>query len=126
MSFVNYERYIRSPEWDVVRRLALEHARYACQVCGAPDGESELHVHHRSYERLGRELLCDVVVLCSTCHARHHGTKRNDEVREMELYVAALNQVIARLKSNGGVVPLDLIRDRDEAETLTTMLMVRP
>jgi len=29
-------------------------------------------VHHRTYERLGRELAGDLVVLCSACHRRHH------------------------------------------------------
>lgn len=29
---------------------------------------SRLHVHHRTYERLGEELPEDLVVLCEVCH----------------------------------------------------------
>lgn len=66
---VNYHRYLRSPEWQVVRRLAHERAAGRCQVCNQP---GRLDVHHRTYERLGHELLSDVTVLCRDCHAKHH------------------------------------------------------
>lgn len=69
MSRVNYYEYLRSPEWQVVRRLALERAAGRCQVCNQP---GRLDVHHRTYARLGQELLSDVTVLCRDCHSKHH------------------------------------------------------
>lgn len=69
MSGVNYYEYLRSTEWQVVRRLALERAAGRCQICNQP---GRLDVHHRTYERLGHELLSDVTVLCRDCHAKHH------------------------------------------------------
>lgn len=64
-----YQQHLRSPEWAVVRRLALEQAAHACRLCGS---DERLDVHHRTYDRLGAELLADVVVLCRSCHNRHH------------------------------------------------------
>lgn len=65
---VDYHAYLRSPEWQVIRRLALERDG-GCVVCYRAD---RLDVHHRTYERLGHELLSDVTVLCRDCHAKHH------------------------------------------------------
>jgi hypothetical protein len=64
-----YARYLASPEWFVVRRIALAAAGGRCQVC---NGVEQLNVHHRSYERLGAELLADVIVLCRACHELFH------------------------------------------------------
>lgn len=41
-----------------------------CRGCGTVDN---LHVHHLTYERLGRELLTDLVTLCAGCHRKQHG-----------------------------------------------------
>jgi hypothetical protein len=38
-------------------------------------------VHHRSYARLGFEQPEDVVVLCRSCHTRHHRVLALDAVR---------------------------------------------
>lgn len=67
---MNYYDYLRTPEWAALRETALHSARYRCQTCNSPD---DLHVHHRTYERLGNERPDDVVVLCRTCHNAVHG-----------------------------------------------------
>jgi hypothetical protein len=36
-------------------------------------GEVELHVHHLTYERLGKELIEDVQIICRKCHHKEHG-----------------------------------------------------
>lgn len=66
---VDYATYIGSEEWQIVRRWALERAEGACQVCMSRDS---LEVHHRSYERLGREAPADLIVLCEVCHGLFH------------------------------------------------------
>lgn len=110
-----YADYLQSPEWAVVRRLALEQAGYACRLCGAPQEESRLDVHHRTYERLGAELLADVIVLCSSCHCRHHDCEKRDDLRDLECYVSALAQVVDHLKLSGREIPPALQRDHDAA-----------
>lgn len=67
---MNYYDYLRTPAWEQVREDALARARYRCQTCNSPD---DLHVHHRTYERLGKERPDDVVALCRTCHNAVHG-----------------------------------------------------
>lgn len=65
----DYYAYLKSPEWQVCRRMMLDHARHRCQLC---NGTRHLQVHHRTYERLGREHFQDLIVLCDACHAKHH------------------------------------------------------
>jgi len=49
--------------------MALCEANWTCAACGS---ESELHVHHTSYERLGNEADDDLQVLCASCHHDTH------------------------------------------------------
>ncbi len=71
-----YRDYLASEGWRRRRGVVIRLARWTCQRCGwnvyAKPGRW-LEVHHRSYERLGDELVGDVEVLCSVCHAAHHG-----------------------------------------------------
>ena len=69
----HYEAYLRSPLWAAARRRALRRAGSRCQVCNADGG---LEVHHRTYERLGREHDDDLFVLCAACHGIFHANGR--------------------------------------------------
>jgi hypothetical protein len=64
-----YVEYLRTPHWQEVREAALKTADYRCQVCYSPE---KVQVHHRTYDRRGRELPSDVTVLCADCHGRFH------------------------------------------------------
>ena len=66
-----YRAYLASEQWQRVRRAALSHAGYRCARCQArsnPRARIYLEVHHLTYERLGRERLEDLEVLCTNCH----------------------------------------------------------
>jgi 5-methylcytosine-specific restriction endonuclease McrA len=65
-----YREYLQTPEWDQTRSAALRRGRGACQACNASG--CILHVHHRTYERLGEELASDLIVLCAGCHSLFH------------------------------------------------------
>jgi hypothetical protein len=65
-----YHAYLQTPEWAEKRQAALEDAGQRCQLCNSP---SALNVHHRTYERVGRERLGDLTVLCRRCHEKFHG-----------------------------------------------------
>lgn len=67
-----YQRYLKSPTWRWVRKMKLREAKYTCAECGARKVRTELEVHHTTYERLGRERLDDLKVLCWRCHKREH------------------------------------------------------
>ncbi len=68
-----YAEYIKSPEWNRRRQVALKIAEHRCQLCNSPD---ELTVHHRSYEHLGAEKYADLIVLCWPCHKLFHEHRR--------------------------------------------------
>lgn len=69
-----YRDYIKSPAWKRKRALYFESTRIGrCQGCG---DKEKLHVHHKTYERLGNEDLADLVAVCQTCHTLIH--QRND------------------------------------------------
>jgi 5-methylcytosine-specific restriction endonuclease McrA len=67
----DYKDYLNSPEWAVVRRIAMAFFKHKCQLCGSVDG---LQVHHKDYSHRGYETLEDVVVLCAECHKKYHKT----------------------------------------------------
>jgi hypothetical protein len=64
-----YEHYMQSWQWAERRDVALAMADHACQVCNAT---KYLHVHHRTYARLGCEAKGDLTVLCEACHNAFH------------------------------------------------------
>ena len=74
----DYAAYLGSEAWQAKREIMLSAAGFRCQVCNTA---VELEVHHNTYERLGHERYQDLVVLCSTCHHRHHGTQKRASVR---------------------------------------------
>lgn len=74
---VDYQAYLASPEWAQRRAYYVARALARCELCGwesaaGSDGRG-LNVHHRTYERIGREFDADVIVLCRDCHKKFHG-----------------------------------------------------
>lgn len=62
-----YVGYLRSDAWAAKRRKAIKAADGRCQF---PFCRSTvwLEVHHKTYERLGREYLSDLTVYCHFHH----------------------------------------------------------
>jgi hypothetical protein len=78
----DYEKYFDLPHWQDFRKQVLEAQKQklgknCCEKCGAsPEKvtrETALHVHHLTYERLGEELIEDVIIICRPCHEKEHG-----------------------------------------------------
>lgn len=65
------EGYLKTPEWARLRRLVMARADGVCERCERKAGE--WNVHHLTYDRLGCELLTDLVLLCRRCHQDVHG-----------------------------------------------------
>jgi hypothetical protein len=61
----DYLAYLQSGTWRTKRNRALTLAAYRCERCGTG---RQLEVHHRTYDRLGREWDQDLEVLCRDCH----------------------------------------------------------
>src|SRR5690606_30076519 len=66
MVSVGYRNYIKSPRWQKKRQQVFAHYGKRCYACRTIKGP--IHVHHLTYERLGRELVSDLIPLCAPCH----------------------------------------------------------
>jgi len=67
--------------WAQQRNLARERDRFLCQVCGAPEGESTHHVHHKrpfrtypSYQEANQ--IDNLITLCPACHSQAENVVR--------------------------------------------------
>ena len=69
-----YQRYLCSTEWRERRRLALLRDRNICQGCL---NARAVEVHHLTYAHIGRELMYELVSLCSACHETAHSAKQS-------------------------------------------------
>jgi hypothetical protein len=68
---MNYYEYLKTPEWKQKRLKVLEYWSGRCILCNS---DQRVTVHHRTYERLGNELITDLVPLCEVCHTKLHLT----------------------------------------------------
>lgn len=75
LGYPSYAAYLRSPHWQQVRRAYWAGAGPSphCAVCERTDA---LQLHHRTYRRLGRERLDDLVLLCADHHRAVHQAVR--------------------------------------------------
>ncbi len=62
-----YPKYLASPAWKKKRGNVMSRDNSRC-ACGA---KAE-HVHHKTYDNVGKEPLYDLVSLCEKCHDRYH------------------------------------------------------
>lgn len=78
LGFRGYDHYLRSPEWQAVR--VRHRAKYgeACGLCEVDKGRHQLH--HMTYERVGREELHDLVLLCAKCHRMIHILEQRGDI----------------------------------------------
>jgi hypothetical protein len=65
-----YSEYLNTPHWRKVRDSILERDAGKCKLCNS---DQQLHVHHRTYQRLGEEIPEDLITLCASCHRTFHG-----------------------------------------------------
>lgn len=86
---MGYEMYTASAGWKKRRNKKLRNAvwvgrRVLCRGCHCfvLFSSGDVHVHHLTYDRIGREIDSDLAVLCSGCHAFVHGHEPPDWWKE--------------------------------------------
>jgi hypothetical protein len=68
-----YDLYLNGDCWiKVLRRCALERAKYICQARMRCSGARAVEVHHISYKSVGNEAPLDLLAVCSACHRALH------------------------------------------------------
>ncbi len=65
----NYEEYLQSRHWAIVR---LQFAQLFPRICIRCESPVNLNIHHLTYEHIGRELPWELVYLCERCHKKVH------------------------------------------------------
>lgn len=81
-----YREYIQSPEWRKKRDEYWDSGLpNECYCCGTPR-HSGMHLHHRTYKRLGNEYLRDLVPVCQTCHEEIHVLHREQRGKARGLW----------------------------------------
>ena len=70
-----YTAAINSPEWRRFRMDLIETFGGRCAVCNSG---AALEVHHRTYERLGREEHFDCNPVCAKCHKVCDGRRQRE------------------------------------------------
>lgn len=76
MNHAEYLAYLESPWWRMRRHAVMRYRGERCERCGLTQ---RLQLHHRTYQRLGKELPEDVELLCRNCHRQEHGITEPDE-----------------------------------------------
>jgi hypothetical protein len=76
LGFANYTAYLASPHWAEVRVRFRAFTPAHCIVCQKRD--ARLQIHHKTYKRLGRERLTDLVYVCHDCHRDIHFQRGTD------------------------------------------------
>ena len=93
---MSYQDYLKSKQWaDLKTKFRKKIKTRRCQFCGAM---GELHIHHRTYVRLGRERFKDLVQLCDPCHSAIHDLVKSGKVKKVE---DATRIVGARTRKDG-------------------------
>ena len=64
-----YNEYLRSDTWAARRAKVIRRENGICQGCMEAQGTQ---VHHLTYDRVCRELLTDLALLCDACHENAH------------------------------------------------------
>jgi 5-methylcytosine-specific restriction endonuclease McrA len=72
MATIEYKKYLNSEKWRKKRAYYLRRWKY-CFVCGT---SKKIHLHHKSYKRLGFEKPKDLLLLCEKCHFYLHNIKK--------------------------------------------------
>ena len=71
ISGVEYQQGEQMDFWNV-REYVLFRDSHTCQHCKGKSKDSILNVHHIEYRKTGGNSPDNLIVLCETCHIKHH------------------------------------------------------
>jgi hypothetical protein len=83
LGYKSYRDYLRSEHWaslkEAYRKSTLPQECIGCRSL-------RYQLHHRSYARIGREQLTDLLPLCGECHRKVHDYERIHGTRVQETH----------------------------------------
>jgi hypothetical protein len=92
-----YQKYLKSEHWKQFRKRFFKQKLYrkTCVVCG----KRNVDLHHRTYCRLYKEKLTDVIPLCWKHYKEVHTTLENNGLEVEETYQALMIVMNCSLKA---------------------------
>lgn len=75
LEFKSYAEYLQSDLWKQKKATALSFIGNCCKICRS---KKSINVHHISYDRIGKELIEDLSILCRSCHKMVHALVQLD------------------------------------------------
>ncbi len=94
-----HKEYLQSSTWKDIRLRILQRDGYKCCRCGQSGNE----VHHKTYERWGRELDSDLETLCSACHYSHHSAHKGTGNNKTSIGNRAINGYLSQSQKDKAI-----------------------
>lgn len=70
--WIEYNRYLRSPQWHSLRKKVLERDGGICQACLSREATQVHHLFYDLYNQLGQSAAFECVAICYQCHVKIH------------------------------------------------------
>lgn len=124
LEYKSYLEYLQSDLWKQKKVEALSVMGNFCKICGS---KKNINVHHRSYDRIGEELVEDLSILCKSCHKMIHiliqqnpkqYNIKNCEAKILNMNVSEISAIKQKIKD----LPLGHIDIRDREEEVAVYL----
>lgn len=72
----DYKSYLKTEHWELKKKEYISVYKKECALCKS---KKALHLHHKTYDNVGKEKLEDLVLLCKHCHNEVHNNEHEDE-----------------------------------------------
>ena len=102
----DYDSYIKSQVWLERRNKYFQTHEKRCYMCGSTQN---IQLHHKTYERVGREPDDDLEPLCAECHKKVH-----EFVESLQYLKDGIQQGIESIKHEYEVKMREEIKQRTE------------
>jgi hypothetical protein len=66
---MTYKAYLQSDHWIALKKRFYKKYPRQCAIC---ESKGQVDLHHRTYKRLGKERITDLVALCREHHSAFH------------------------------------------------------
>ena len=73
----SYREYLKSDTQKIKRDKVIKRANNWCEICKV---NRAWQVHHKTYKRIFRERLSDLIATCETCHKAEHNLLTEEEI----------------------------------------------
>lgn len=113
-----YQKYLASREWALLKEAVKKRSGGLCERCKFGFYEQ---THHLTYERIGNELLGDLLGICTPCHEFLSGKHSQDPAQMMSTWFYASKTLVYQLIMIDGVIDSlsNVLRDSESQRSIS-------